>query len=188
MPPTEDQVGKLKARLAAILDQDPDDLRLFPFLTEEEKVALHEAQMEEKRLRLEEAARRRRALRAEKNKNKKVASSKRNQPVDEAQLRVELRPEDIEPLVIHPLPEDKSLDALHIPADAVVFFVYRIDKDSPDFEPINVPGFQLAPPPELSPEDEAAAAAVAAAVRDADGIAAGPGGAAGAAAAGGDDQ
>ncbi len=131
----EENLGTIKGRLALVLGKDPDDIRLFPYLTDAQKLALHEQQMESKRLALEETMRARREAR----KTKKRGVAAKEEPVI---TRVELTPKDIDPLIIPPMPENVRIDQLGLSDDAVLFFVYRVDPDSEVFEQVHVPGLQ----------------------------------------------
>jgi len=82
--------------LARLINQEPDNIRLFPYLTEEQRIALLNKQREENRLAFEEALRKKRAARAAKQKNKKPGASPRKKGEDddlEESLRVRSTPE-----------------------------------------------------------------------------------------------
>lgn len=82
--------------MARLINQEPDNIRLFPYLTEEQRIALLNKQREENRLAFEEALRKKRAARAAKQKNKKPGASPRKKGEDddlEESLRVRSTPE-----------------------------------------------------------------------------------------------
>lgn len=69
--------------MAQIVGVETDNLRLFPYLTAEQRIVALARQNEATRLALEEAAKRKRAARAAKAKNKKPGSKKAGDDDDE---------------------------------------------------------------------------------------------------------
>lgn len=85
-----DQIGKVKAQLAAIISAQPENVKLFPYLSEEQRIVLIAKQREANRVAFEEALRKKKAQRAAKAKAKKgpTTGKKKDEDEDDDALKV----------------------------------------------------------------------------------------------------
>ncbi len=118
---TEDHIGKIKDQLSKIVGMASENVRLFPYLTEQQRIVLLGKQKEENRLAFEEALRRKKAARAAKLKNKKPGAGKKKEDDDDddESFRAEMKFDPNPVLVILPLPENKTIDSLQLESGSV---------------------------------------------------------------------
>jgi hypothetical protein len=150
-----EQFGKVKERLAALVERHPDSIQCYQYLTPTEKKEQMERRIEEKRRIAEDAVKKRMAAEAaaaaasKKKKTKKDKKSKKDEaPAEEAapiKIEIKLELEDTDPTYNPPLQDGRSVENQRLPTDRIIMFVFE---NKGVWEPIDVPGCQV---PEVVP-------------------------------------